>query len=49
LNGATEQVQVYATVHGGKAFLIELEWPASQFTTYFNGKFQPMLNSFHFQ
>ena len=49
LNGATEQVQIYATVHGGKAFIIDLQWPALQFTHYYNGFFQTMLNSFKFQ
>jgi hypothetical protein len=49
LNGATEQVQVYAIVHGGKAFIIDLEWPALQFATFFTNTFQPMLNSFRFQ
>src|SRR5581483_2470042 len=49
LNGATEQVQIYATVHGGNAYIIELQWPALQFTTYYTGFFQPMLNSFKFQ
>lgn len=49
LNGVTEQVQVYATVNGGKAFIIELEWPAPQFATFFTNTFQPMLNSFRFQ
>ncbi|HKV56628.1 MAG TPA: zinc-ribbon domain-containing protein [Ktedonobacteraceae bacterium] len=49
LNGATEQVQIYATVHGGNAYITELQWPASQATTYYTGFFQPMLNSFKFQ
>jgi len=49
LNGAAEQVQVYATIHGGKAFIVDLEWPALQSTHYYNGFFQPMLNSFKFQ
>lgn len=49
LNGATEQVQIYATVHGGKAFIIDLQGSASQFATFYNGFFQPMLNSFTFQ
>jgi hypothetical protein len=49
LNSATEQVQVYATVHGGHAYIIELQWPASQITTFYTGFFQPMLNSFRFQ
>ncbi len=49
LNGATEQIQIYATIHNGKAYLIDLQWPALQFTTFYVGKFQPMLNRFQFQ
>ncbi len=49
LNNATEQVQIYATVHGGSAFIIDLQWPALQFTTFYVNNFQTMLNSFKFQ
>jgi hypothetical protein len=48
LNNATEQIQIYATVHRGKAYDIELQWPALQFTPFYNDFFQTMLNSFQF-
>lgn len=49
LNGQSEQVEVYATVHQSKAYIIELEAPAAQFAAVNTQYFEVMLNRFQFQ
>jgi zinc-ribbon domain len=49
LNGATERIEVYATVHQGKAYMIEQQAPDAQFDTVNTSNFQIMLNRFQFQ
>jgi hypothetical protein len=48
LNSATEQIQVYATVYKGNAYIIELQAPAAQFTMTYNQYFMSMLTNFQF-
>lgn len=48
LNGQPEQVQVYATVHQQKAYIIELQAAASQFNTVNTQFFTVMLGRFSF-
>jgi len=49
LNGQTERVQVYATVHQTKSYIIELEAADSDFDTVNTKYFETMLGSFQFQ
>jgi hypothetical protein len=49
LNGQLERVTVYATVHQGKAYIIELEAPDSQFDIMNNQYFELMIGKFQFQ
>jgi hypothetical protein len=49
LNGQTERVQVYATVHQTKSYIIELEAADSGFDTVNTKYFETMLGSFQFQ
>ena len=49
LNGATERVEVFATVYQNKAYIIELQAPDAQFDTLNTSYFEPMLNRFQFQ
>jgi len=49
LNGQTERVQVYATVHQTKSYIIDLEAAASDFDTVNTKYFETMLGSFQFQ
>jgi len=49
LNGQTERIEVYATVHQGKAYIIELQAPDSQFDTINMQYFERMLARFQFQ
>ena len=49
LNGQTEQVVVYATIHQQKAYIIELEAAASQYNAVYTQYFNDMLNKFQFQ
>jgi zinc-ribbon domain len=49
LNGQTEQVVVYATVHQQKGYIIELQAAADQFATVNTQYFSVMLNRFQFQ
>ena len=49
LNGQTEQVVVYATVHQQKGYIIESQAAASQFATVNTQYFSVMLNKFQFQ
>ena len=48
-NGQTERIEVYATVHGGKAYIIELQAPDAQFHGANTQYFEPMLGRFQFQ
>jgi hypothetical protein len=48
LNSATEQIQVYATVYKGNAYIIELQASAAQFTMTYNQYFMSMLSNFQF-
>ena len=48
LNNATEQIQVYATVYKGNAYIIELQASAAQFTMTYNQYFMSMLTNFQF-
>lgn len=48
-NGVPEQIEVFATVHQGNAFIIELQAPTTQFSTVNSTAFEPMLNRFSFQ
>jgi hypothetical protein len=48
LNGQTERIQVYATVHQGKAYIIELQAPDTQFDATNTQYFQSMLGRFQF-
>jgi hypothetical protein len=43
-----DQVEVFATVHQGKAYIIELEAPENQFANVNMQYFQKMLGSFQF-
>jgi hypothetical protein len=49
LNGQTERVQVYATVHQTKSYIIELEAADSDFDTVNTKYFETMLGSLQFQ
>jgi hypothetical protein len=49
LNGQTERIQVYATVHQGKAYIIELQAPDAQFDSANTQYFEAMLGRFQFQ
>ena len=49
LNNTVEQVAVYATVHQGKAYLIELQAPQTLYTTVNTQYFDLMLKQFQFQ
>lgn len=48
LNGQTERIQVYATVHQGKAYIIELQAPDAKFDAANTQYFQSMLGRFQF-
>ena len=48
-NNTVEQVEVYATVHQGKAYIIELQAPQNLYDTVNTQYFVPMLNRFQFQ
>lgn len=48
-NNAVEQVAVYATVHQGKAYIIELQAPQNLYATVNTQYFEVMLNRFQFQ
>lgn len=47
-SNVNEQVQVFATVHQGKAYIIELQASAKQFADVNNLYFEKMLGSFQF-
>lgn len=49
LNGQTERIEVYATVHQGKAYIIELNAPSAQFDAVNMQLFESMLGRFQFQ
>jgi len=49
LNGQTERIEVYATVHQGKAYTIELDAPNAQFDAVNMQFFETMLGRFQFQ
>jgi hypothetical protein len=49
LNGQTERIEVYATVHQGKAYIIELQAPKAQFDAVNMQFFESMLGRFQFQ
>jgi hypothetical protein len=48
-NNTMEQITVYATVHQGKAYIIELQAPQNLYDTVNQQYFTPMLNRFAFQ
>ena len=48
LNGTTEQVEVFATVHKNNAYIIELQAPQAQFDSINTAYFESMLNRFAF-
>lgn len=48
LNGQTERIEVYATVHQGKAYIIELQALDAQFNATNTQYFQSMLGRFQF-
>jgi hypothetical protein len=48
LNGQTERIQVYATVHQGKAYIIELQAPDTQFDATNTQYFQSIFGRFQF-
>jgi hypothetical protein len=48
-NNTTEQIAVYATVHQGKAYIIELQAPQNLYNTVNTQYFEVMLNRFQFQ
>lgn len=48
-NNIKERVEVFATVHQGKAYIIELQAPDSQFDTVNSQFFEVMLGRFQFQ
>ncbi len=48
-NGQTERIEVYATVHQGKAYIIELQAPDAQFDSANTQYFEDMLGRFQFQ
>lgn len=48
-NNTVEQIVVYATVHQGKAYIIELQAPQSLYSTVNTQYFTPMLNRFQFE
>lgn len=48
LSGHTEQVNVYATIHQNKGYVIELQASQDQFSTINTQYFRPMLASFQF-
>lgn len=47
-SGQVEQVVIYATIHQGKGFIIELQAPQSQFPAINSQFFAPMLGRFQF-
>ncbi|HLI07298.1 MAG TPA: zinc-ribbon domain-containing protein [Ktedonobacteraceae bacterium] len=47
-NNTMEQITVYATVHQGKAYIIELQAPQNLYDTVNQQYFTPMLNRFQF-
>lgn len=47
-SGQVEQVVIYATIHQGKGYIIELQAPQSQFPTINSQFFAPMLGRFQF-
>jgi len=49
LNGQTTRVEVYATVHQGKAYIIELQAIDANFDTVNTQYFEIMLARFQFQ
>ncbi len=49
VNGQTERIEVYATVHQGKAYIIELDAPNAQFDAVNMQFFESMLGRFQFQ
>lgn len=49
LNGQTEHIEVYATVHQGKAYIIELQALDAQFGAANTQYFESMLGRFQFQ
>jgi len=49
LNSQTERIEVYATVHQGKAYIIELQAPDAQFNSANTQYFEAMLGRFQFQ
>jgi hypothetical protein len=49
MNGATERVEVFATVYQNKAYTIELQAPDAQFDMLNTSHFERMLNRFQFQ
>jgi hypothetical protein len=49
LNGQTERIEVYATVHQGKAYIIELDASNAQFDAVNMQFFESMLGRFQFQ
>ncbi len=49
LNSQTERIEVYATVHQGKAYIIELQAPDAQFDSANTQYFEAMLGRFQFQ
>jgi len=49
LNGQAERIEVYATVHQGKAYIIELDAPNAQFDAVNMQFFEIMLGRFQFQ
>ena len=48
LNGQNERITVYATVHQGKAYIIELHTADAQFDTVNKQSFVNMIGSFKF-
>lgn len=48
LNAQVERIVVYATVHGGKAYIIELEAQDTQFDSFNTQYFEAMIGRFQF-
>ncbi len=48
INGQTEQVNIYATIHQGKGYVIELQAGQTQFPSATTQYFGPMIASFQF-
>lgn len=48
LNGQTEEVNIYATIHQGKGYVIELQAAQAQFSTIMTQYFSLMITSFQF-